>query len=162
LLLVVSPMVIIGIDPGSTRIGYGVIRSDKNLEFIDCGIIEIKQERTGDRIIEAAKKISKIIKKYQPELAGIEKIYFSKNVKTGIAVAQTRGALILEISKNRIPIKEFSPSEIKLVVTGYGLADKKAVAKMAAKILSLEKLTGVLDDASDALAIAITAALDGK
>ena len=150
-------MIIMGIDPGSARIGYGIIKTNGGLELISCGIIEIKEQGVGNQIAQAAKRISEIIKKYQPDLAGIEKIYFSKNVKTGIAVAQTRGAIILEISKYRIPIKEFSPSEIKLATANYGLADKKAVAKMVAKILNIEKLTG-FDDASDALAVAITTA----
>ena len=147
-----------GIDPGSTRIGYGIIKKDGGLlTALNYGVIEIKRTGTAELILKAAKEISKLIKKYRPDAVGIEKIYFSKNVKTGIEVAQARGALILEISKKRIPIKEFSPSEIKLTVAGYGLADKKAVAKMVAIILNLKELTGVLDDASDALAIAIAA-----
>ena len=150
-------MIILGIDPGSARIGFGIISGTKKLELLDCGILKIKEKESDKRLLEVSKELSKILKKYNPDVAGIEKIYFSKNVKTGIAVAQTRGAIILEIAKNGIPIKEFSPSEIKSAITGYGLADKKAVAKMAAKILNADKLTG-FDDASDALAIAIMAA----
>lgn len=150
-------MIILGIDPGSARIGFGIISGTKKLELLDYGILKIKEKEPAKRLLEVSKELSKILKKYNPDVAGIEKIYFSKNVKTGIAVAQTRGAIILEIAKNGIPIKEFSPSEIKSAITGYGLADKKAVAKMAAKILNADKLTG-FDDASDALAIAIMAA----
>jgi len=156
--MVTDKMTILGIDPGSTRIGFGVISSNKNLELIDYGVIEVKRKDTADLIQEIADKLSLIIKKYKPDLAGIEKIYFSKNVKTGIEVAQARGAIILEISRYQIPIKEFSPSEIKIAVTNYGLADKKAVSKMVSKILNIEKLKG-FDDASDALAIAITTAM---
>ncbi len=149
-------MIILGIDPGSARIGFGIISGTKKLDLLDYGILKIKEKEAGKRLLEVSQELSKILKKYNPDIAGIEKIYFSKNVKTGIEVAQTRGAIILEIAKNGIPIKEFSPSEIKLAVTNYGLADKKAVAKMVAKILNIEKLTG-FDDASDALAVAITA-----
>ena len=149
-------MIIMGIDPGSTRIGYGLIKKNKGLELVSYGTIDIKRGKSEKIISEAASAIADIIKKYRPSLIGIEKIYFSKNVKTGIEVSQTRGALILEISRREIPIKELSPSEIKLAVTGYGLADKKSVAKMAAKILRIEALAG-FDDASDALAVAITA-----
>lgn len=145
-----------GIDPGSTRIGYGLIKTDGGLSALSYGIIEIKRREMGGLILKAAEEISKLIKKYRPDVAAIEKIYFSKNVKTGIEVAQTRGAIALEIARQKIPIKELSPSEIKLAVTGYGLADKKAVAKMTARLLGLEKIKG-LDDASDALAIAIAA-----
>lgn len=153
-----SVMIILGIDPGSTRIGFGIISGNKNLELIDYGVIEVKRKETALLLEEIAKKISALIKKYKPALAGIEKIYFAKNVKTGIEVAQARGAIILEISKYQIPIKEFSPSEVKISVTNYGLADKKAVSKMVSKILNIKKLKG-FDDASDALAIAITTAM---
>ncbi|MBI4992403.1 MAG: crossover junction endodeoxyribonuclease RuvC [Candidatus Harrisonbacteria bacterium] len=151
-------MIILGIDPGSTRIGYGIIENNKNLELIDYGVIEVKRKESALLLKEIAAKLSDLIQKYKPELAGIEKLYFSKNVKTGIEVAQARGAIILEISRHQIPIKEFSPSEIKIAVTNYGLADKKSVAKMVSRILNVEKLGG-FDDASDALAIAITTAM---
>lgn len=152
-------MTILGIDPGSNRIGYGIIKKNKILKLIDCGVIGIDRKKADDQILENAKKLSELIKKYQPALIGIEKLYFSKNVKTGMAVAQTRGALILEISKYNLPVKEYSPSEVKLAVTGYGLADKKAVAKMVGIILSVQG-DGLKkhDDATDALAIAITTA----
>ncbi len=153
-------MIILGIDPGSARIGYGLIeKSGSALNLIRCGTLEISKGESGARILETAAGISKIIKKYRPELIGIEKLYFAKNVKTGMAVAQTRGAIILEISKLKLPIKELSPSEVKLSVTGYGLADKKAVSKMVSLILKIpEGELKVYDDATDALAIAITAA----
>ena len=149
-------MITLGIDPGSARIGFGIISGTKKLELLDYGILKIKEKDADKRLIEVSNGLLEIFKKYNPDIAGIEKIYFSKNVKTGIEVAQTRGAIILEIAKYSIPMKEFSPSEIKLSVAGYGLADKKAVAKMVAKILNVEKLTG-FDDASDALAVAIIA-----
>jgi len=155
-------MIILGIDPGTTRIGFGVISEEsepgkgKTLKLINYGVIEGKSnEELSISICENCKKLSEIIKKYKPDIAGIEKIFFSKNVKTGIAVAQNRGALILELVKAGIKIKELSPSEIKSLVTGYGMADKKAVSKMASTILGMkEKLKGY-DDASDAVAIAI-------
>lgn len=161
LCFIMQGMKILGIDPGSTRIGYGAVETGNNLVLIDYGIIEIKRKETKNIIAEAAAQLSKIIEKYRPNLIGIEKIYFVKNVKTGIEVAQTRGALILQMNNAGVPVLELSPSEIKLAVAGYGLADKKAVAKMAGKILRLENLHG-FDDASDALAIAITTAYQVK
>ncbi len=160
-------MVILGIDPGSTRIGFGIISKDlpaqagREIKLVDYGVIEYFRKpgtNFSDLVFEVTKNLNKIIKKYQPELIGIEKIYFAKNVKTGIEVAQTRGAIILEIAKLGIPIKEFGPSEIKSAITGYGLADKKSVSKMVARLLRVEKIAG-FDDASDALAIAMTAAM---
>jgi len=159
-------MIILGIDPGTTRIGFGVISEEsvkgegKKFKLIDYGVIEgAPKTELSVSISENSKKLLKIIKKYKPEVAGIEKIFFAKNVKTGIAVAQNRGALILELVNNGIKIKELSPSEIKSLVTGYGLADKKAVAKMAAIILGVKEGLKGHDDASDAVAIAIAASL---
>ena len=159
-------MIILGIDPGTTRIGFGVISEEsipgegKKLKLIDYGIIEGKsKEELSKAILENSKKLSEIIKKYKPDIAGIEKIFFSKNVKTGIAVAQNRGALILELVNNGVKVKELSPSEIKSLVTGYGMADKKAVSKMASTILELKEGLKGYDDASDAVAIAIATSL---
>jgi crossover junction endodeoxyribonuclease RuvC len=157
-------MIIIGIDPGSTRIGYGIISEDsvsgqgKKLKLLDYGVIESKPNQEPCAVIsENCKKLAEIIKKYKPEIAGIEKIFFAKNIKTGISVAQNRGALILELTKTNIKIREFSPSEIKSAITGYGMADKKAVSKMAGIILNVKEGLKGYDDASDAVAIAITA-----
>lgn len=154
--------IILGIDPGSTRIGFGIIDlTGKKMNLIDYGVIEIKRQESPQLILKAAQAIEKIIIKHKPTIVGIEKLYFMKNIKTGIEVAQTRGALILEAAKNNIAIKEFSPSEVKSCIAGYGLADKKAVSKMSAAILGLEKdsLKGC-DDATDAVAIAITTAMN--
>lgn len=153
-------MIILGIDPGTTRIGFGVISKKKNeLSLVDYGVIEGKsKEELSKAIFENCKNLSKIIKKYKPDIAGIEKIFFSKNVKTGIAVAQNRGALILELVNAGVKVKELSPSEIKISVTGYGLADKRAVSKMAAMILGVKEGLKGYDDASDAVAIAIATA----
>ncbi len=161
-------MIILGIDPGSTRIGYGIINSEKELSLIAYGVIEIsrkkisadlKQHGSHNELAQLLQKASsalrELITTYQPEKVGIEKLYFTKNVKTGIEVAQARGALINELARYQIPIEEFTPSEIKKAVTGYGNSDKKGVAKMVSKILRMESVKGY-DDASDALAVAIT------
>jgi len=150
-------MIILGIDPGTTRIGFGVLSEEnKKLKLLDYGVIEGKsKEKTAESISANCKKLAQIIKKYKPDIAGIEKIFFSKNIKTGISVAQTRGALILELTKENIKVVELSPSEIKSLVAGYGFADKKAVAKMAALTLGLKTGLKGYDDASDAVAIAI-------
>lgn len=147
-------MKILGIDPGTNRIGYGLIEKNGELKLIDYGVIEIKKKSS---VLEMTKRFSNILKKFRPDLAAIEKIYFSKNRKTALNVSQAKGMLILKVLENRIPLVEYGPMEIKLAVTGYGLADKKAVAKMVKIFLKLKKLRGY-DDASDALAIAITAA----
>ena len=148
-------MVILGIDPGTKRIGYGLIKSkNRDIEFIDAGILKIKEEEPKN-LLEIEKELSKIIKKHKPSLAVIEKIYFMKNQKTAIEVAQARGIIINQISKNRIKIIECTPNEMKAAITGYGFADKKAVFKMVKLILGLSEDIKMIDDAADALAMAI-------
>jgi len=149
-------MRILGIDPGSTRVGYGLIeKSGADLKFINAGILEINSKDKNERLVELEKSFLKLLKKERPDWAIMEKLYFTKNQKTGLEVAQSWGILTLLITKSKIPLLEFTPLEIKRGVTGYGLADKQAVAKMVAKILKIGKIGGY-DDATDALAAAIT------
>ena len=154
-------MKILGIDPGSTRIGYGVIEDTNPLKLIDYGVLEIKEKNLPDRLNALSVVFEELLKKHRPELAGIEKIFFAKNTKTAIDVSHSRGVLLASMQKNRIPILEFTPNEVKLAVSGYGLSDKKAVAKMVIRILNLKELKGY-DDASDAIAIALTAGFNKK
>ena len=151
-------MLILGLDPGSTRVGYGLIKKEKNdLKLIKCGLLKIKSKDKGQRLLEIEKDLSGLIKKHKPDLISLERLFFMKNMKTALDVAQSRGVLTLLTAKYKIPLLEFSPSEIKIAATGYGLADKKAVAKMVAKILKTDKIEKI-DDISDALATAICAA----
>lgn len=149
-------MKIIGIDPGSVRVGYGLIEKENgNLKFIKAGLLKIFSKDKNQRLIELEKSFSQLLKKEKPDLAILEKLYFMKNMKTALEVAQSRGILTLMLIKYKIPLLEYTPLEIKQAVTGYGLADKKSVAKMVAKILKIEKISKY-DDVSDALAAAIT------
>lgn len=146
-------MVILGIDPGSERIGYGLISKRKNkINLLEAGILKIEKEKP--RLLEIKHQIDRLIKKWQPKILAIEKIYFMKNKKTALDVIQSRGVIILEAEENNLIIKEYAPNEIKAGITGYGLADKKAVAKMV-KLLLNEPNLKIIDDATDALAAAI-------
>ncbi|MEK9154518.1 MAG: crossover junction endodeoxyribonuclease RuvC [Patescibacteria group bacterium] len=151
-------MLILGIDPGSTRTGYGIIKKDgNNLRLIKSGLLKISSKDKQQRLVELAQSFSGLIKKQKPQLIAIEKLFFMKNIKTALDVAQSRGVLTLIALEHKIPLLEYSPSEIKAAATGYGLADKKAVAKMVAIILKVDKINKI-DDVTDALATAITAA----
>jgi crossover junction endodeoxyribonuclease RuvC len=151
-------IVTMGIDPGTRRVGYGIIRREGNtLTFLDAGILKIKSSEDAAALTEAKREMDKLIKKYRPGAVGIEKLFFAKNQRTGIAVAQARGVILLAATEGKIPVKEYTPNEVKLGVTGYGLADKKAVLKMVRLTLGTPDLA-VIDDASDALALAIMAA----
>ncbi len=149
-------MIILGIDPGSSRIGYGVVTNSPSPKFVGCGLIEIHEQSSPKRLAIINKKILVLITRYKPELIGIEKIYASKNIKTVMGVAESRGVIVLSASSTGVPIIECSPSEVKLSVTGYGLADKRTVAEMVQKILRIAPVHGP-DDITDALAIALTA-----
>lgn len=149
-------MKILGIDPGTSRIGYGLIETD-SMKLLDYGVIEAKEKTIPEKISTVFKKMTKLLGDFKPDFAGVEKLYFAKNQKTALDVAQTRGVIISLLLERNIPFGEYSPNEVKVQVTGYGLADKKGVAKMVKAILKISDLKGY-DDASDALAIAITAA----
>lgn len=152
-------MKILGIDPGSTRVGYGIIESEKNqIKFLGAGLLKIISKDKNQRLVELEKSFCDLIKKERPDLAVLEKIYFLKNLKTALEVTQSRGVLTLLITKYKIPLLEYTPLEIKQCITGYGLADKKIVARAVMKILGIKKISGY-DDASDALAAAITGSI---
>lgn len=151
-------MIILGLDPGSTRVGYGLIKKDKNnLTLLKSGLLKVASKEKPQRLIEIEKHLLQLIKKERPDLVAMEKLFFVKNLKTALEVAQSRGVLTLTIAKYKIPLLEFSPSEIKTAVTGYGMADKKAVAKMVSLILKEKNIKGP-DDVTDAIATAIAAA----
>lgn len=148
-------MRILGIDPGTNRIGYGFIESQgQKLKLICSGIIKIS-EKENQKFLILGEKFDELIKRLKPDLAAIEKLYFSKNQKTAIEVAQARGILLFLLIKSKIPVIECAPSEIKGQITGYGLSDKIAVAKMVNKILKIN--LNVIDDITDAIAVAISA-----
>ena len=152
-------MIILGIDPGSTRAGYGIIdfpnrSSGTNPKFIAGGILKVYSTDKSQRLVELRDSFIPIIKKYSPDVAGVEKLYFVKNMKTAMEVAQSRGIIMMCIQEKKIPIKEFTPLEIKQGVCGYGTADKQAITKMVQKLLKIGDLNEP-DDVYDALAVAL-------
>ena len=148
---------ILGIDPGSSRIGFGLIeKKGSALSLIKTGVIEIPKGEAAEKLNALATEFKKLIAESKPDAIGIEKLFFSKNVKTGIEVAQARG-LLLHLSSACAPVYEFTPQQVKVATTNYGGADKKAVARMVGMILHVPPLR-ILDDATDALAIAIATA----
>src|SRR3989344_7720724 len=163
-----SSIRILGIDPGSTPIGFGLIgKSGSRLSLIKTGVIEIPKAEESEKLNALAREFKKILAESAPHAIGIEKLFFSKNVKTGIEVAQARG-LLLYLSNEYFrllnsasyfinPLYEFTPQQIKVATRNYGGADKKAVARMVTMILAVPPFQ-ILDDATDALAIAIATA----
>ncbi|MEK7611956.1 MAG: crossover junction endodeoxyribonuclease RuvC [Patescibacteria group bacterium] len=147
-------MRILGIDPGTVRIGYGLVDDTKGvLSPITYGVIETTSKGIA-RIYELGVALRELIKRHNPEVIGIETIYFAKNQKTALSVSEARGAMLFIAQEAGLPIYEIRPGDVKLSVAGYGAADKLMVAKMVKKILTMDEVKGH-DDASDALAIAI-------
>lgn len=149
-------MKILGIDPGMAIVGYSVVDYDgENFDLITSGSIQT-QKNTSDssRLYEIFQDISVIIEKFQPEAASIEKLFFFRNRTTIIPVAEARGVIVMALEKYGIPIFEYTPIEIKQVLTGFGRASKKQVEQMVQLTLKTETLPK-LDDTIDSIAIAI-------
>lgn len=150
--------VILGIDPGIADTGYGLIKSEGGrLTCLAYG--SIRTEARLDlvsRLEVLHRELDKIIKKYQPDLAAIEQLFFNKNVRTALIVGQARGVVLLTLKQNKLPISDFTPSQVKQAVSAYGQASKLQVQKMVKLILNLEELPRP-DDAADALAVAMCA-----
>ena len=155
--------VILGIDPGYARMGWGVIRtSGPTLECIDYGCIETPaDEELGTRLCIINAELTKIITQYQPNDIAIEELFFAKNTKTAISVAAARGVVLLRACTHSGRIFEYKPNAVKIATTGTATADKKQMQFMVTRILSLRE-TPKPDDAADALAIAITHASQSR
>lgn len=161
---------ILGIDPGTGICGFGVIElnysesqgfSDQPRMF-DSGVIATPPHTPlPDRLKDIYDSLHQIIEQDQPHVASVEKLFFTKNITTGISVAEARGVVILVLKQHNIPIFEYTPNEIKKALTGYGSADKKQMQEMVKLHLKLAQ-TPKPDDAADALAAAITHSLLSK
>ncbi len=148
----------LGIDPGTATTGYGLVRlmPDGELVAVSFGIISTPKDATASARLEMLyDDLRKILKKYKPDTAAVEKLFFSRNVTTAIAVGQARGVVMLSLQQAEIEVFEYTPNEVKQAVAGYGSADKKQVQEMVRALLQLDSIPKP-DDAADALAIAIT------
>lgn len=152
-------MIIIGIDPGTARMGYGIIENKNNKFSIkDYGCVETESRLTkSERLKILSDTLIKILKKTKPDALALEDVFFFKNVKTAVRVSEARGAVLLTAENAGIPIYEYTPLQIKQAVAGYGRAEKKQIQKMVQLILSLKEMPKP-DDAADALASAICCA----
>lgn len=149
-------MKILGIDPGMAIVGYGLIEIEEDkLELLTSGSIQTdKNLPDSKRLLEIFEDLSTIIQKYQPDCASVEELFFFKNQKTVIPVAEARGVILTVLEKFQIPTFGYTPMVVKQVLTGYGRAEKKEVEQMVKIALEREDLPK-LDDTVDAIAIAI-------
>ncbi len=136
-------MRILGIDPGLARVGYGVIDINKEKqEMLDCGIISTeKNNNEGERMVEIAYDLRKLIRLWKPQLAAVEKFFFYRS-STTISVVQARGVLIMTLARFDIPVVEFPPMQIKLALAGSGHAEKNDVLYAVMRELNLEHQIG--------------------
>lgn len=150
--------IILGIDPGIADTGYGLIKAEGGrIACLGYGSIKTKpQADLITRLESLHQELDKIIKKYRPDIAAIEQLFFNKNVRTALIVGQARGVVLLTLKQNKLPIVEYTPSQVKQAVAAYGQASKNQVQKMVRLLLNLKELPRP-DDAADALAIAICA-----
>jgi crossover junction endodeoxyribonuclease RuvC len=152
-------MRILGIDPGLATTGWAVVDFDVdgNPTAVDFGAITTKKGLSvSSRILEIYEDMNELIEKFNPELAGIETLLFCKNITSAMSVGEARGVVRLALEKSNIPIKEFTPLQVKDAVTGYGKATKKQVQENVMRFCNLESIPKP-DDAADAIAVAIAA-----
>lgn len=156
-------MIILGIDPGTATTGFGVIEKKSNkLNLIDYGcILTSANLALSDRLGKIFKNIQKLIKKYHPDILVCEELFFVKNLKTAISVAQARGVILLAAKIGKISFCEYTPLEVKQALSGYGRATKPQIQKMVQLLLKLKSIPKP-DDAADALALAICHAYSEK
>jgi crossover junction endodeoxyribonuclease RuvC len=151
-------MRILGLDPGTAIVGYGVIEErDERVALVTYGAIKTspKDGDTSHRLLMIFEAISELINEYQPDSAAVEELFFGRNITTAIKVGQARGVLLLALAMAGLSVAEYSPPKIKEAVSGYGKATKEQVQFMVKNILELEQIPKP-DDAADGLAVAIT------
>lgn len=153
-------MIVLGLDPGTARLGYGLIKKEgSTLTHIEHGCLETPAGMAqASRLFELSKLLDALMERHKPDLVGVEKLFFSKNVKTAMSVSEARGVILLAARSRGVAISEHSPQQVKQAVSGYGGADKKQVQAMITRLLKLAEIPQP-DDAADALAIAYCAAV---
>lgn len=149
-------MVILGIDPGFAIVGFGVVRTEQGRQqMIQCGAITTPAKLPlPARLKLIADDLEELFQTFKPDVMAVEELFFTNNVTTGIGVAQARGVILLAAERQGVPIYEYSPSEVKLAVAGYGRAEKRQVMEMTKRLLNLKAVPRP-DDAADAVAIAL-------
>ena len=150
-------MVILGIDPGYATIGWGLIqKTGTTISFLQCGAIETPKDlKFEERLYMVSKGLETLITKLKPDQVAVEQLYFSKNTKTALDVAQARGVILLSCFQHNIPVASYGPLTVKQTIAGHGKADKEQVQTMVKRLLKLSDVPKP-DDVADAIAIALT------
>jgi crossover junction endodeoxyribonuclease RuvC len=150
-------MIVLGIDPGTARMGYGVVEVGKKdkVFLLESDVLTTKPDTTPEnRLMFLFNCLNSIIKKYSPDVMVIERLFFNTNAKTAIAVGQARGICMLAAANKKVMVHDYTALEAKLVLTGYGRSDKKVMQEAVRKVFKLSAQVKS-DDANDAVAMAL-------
>ncbi|MCI0583724.1 MAG: crossover junction endodeoxyribonuclease RuvC [Chloroflexi bacterium] len=152
-------MIVLGIDPGTAALGWGVVdRTGGTLRLVDAGCLETSADLgLPERLLAIHRFLAELIARHDPSIVAVERLFFSRNAQTAFAVGQARGVVLLAAAETGRVVREATPSEVKVAVTGSGTADKEQVGRMVAVVLGLVAPPRP-DDTADALAVAIWAA----
>jgi crossover junction endodeoxyribonuclease RuvC len=152
-------VIILGIDPGTARCGLGVVeKRGSSLKAVSYGLIESDRDRPqAGRLEVVFVEVKRAIKKHKPDIVAVEKLFFARTAKTAMSVGEARGVILLCAQLAGVEIREYSPMEVKMALTGYGMADKNQVLQMTKAVLGMKE-TPKPDDVADALAIAVCCA----
>ncbi len=150
-------MRVLGIDPGLTRCGIGIVDSTgpQKLQLIDVGVIKTDPDADLDqRLLHLESELVKWIQKYKPDVIAVERVFSQLNIRTAMSTGQAAGVALLLAAKSKIKVVMHTPTEVKAAVTGSGRADKKQVAETVKRLLKLKEIPKPVDS-TDALALAI-------
>jgi crossover junction endodeoxyribonuclease RuvC len=149
-------MLVLGIDPGTAITGWGLVRRDGDaLALVEYGTVSTPPDAAlPQRLQTIYRELGEILARYQPSAVAVERLFFNKNARTAMAVGQARGVALLAVADAGLPLREYTPLEVKLSVCGYGRASKEQIQKLVQMLLTLDFVPQP-DDAADAIAIAI-------
>lgn len=149
-------MLALGVDPGTARTGFGLVRSaGGRLQAVDHGCIDTAPGRPGsERLAVIYRRLAVLVEQHRPRVVAVEEVFFGRNARSAMAVGQARGVALLAAALGECAVAEYTPFQVKQAVTGYGKAGKEQVRFMVASLLGL-KHTHLADDVADALATAI-------
>ena len=148
-------MIVLGVDPGTARLGWAIVDDEPDLRAIDFGLITTHPTTPMPvRLREIHGQVAVLIERFGPDVVVVEQLFFARNVTTALAVGQARGVVLLAAAQRDVSIAEYTPSEVKQAVVGYGKADKPQMQEMVRLILGLAVVPSP-DDVADALALAV-------
>ncbi len=152
-------MIVLGIDPGTAALGYGIVESAAGrVREVDHGCLETSPDVSlPERLLAIHALVDDLVVSHQPDVMAVERLFFSRNVQTAFGVGQARGVVLLAAAQHGVPVREATPNEVKSAIAGYGAADKEQVQRMVQMVLGMAERPRP-DDAADALAIAVWAA----